>query len=205
VTTNFKDLGAQVSNWGRWGPDDQIGTLNLVAARHIQAAAVEVRSGKVLQLSIPVGMDGPQSGMGGRINPVHLMSMQPGDWDPHGLQVADDWIVMPLQSGTQWDALSHVAYDGKLYNGYSTDEVGTRYGARQLAVDALTDRIVGRGCCWTSPDSTAWTGSKAGRPSRLRTWRRPRTPKASRWARPTSCWCELVGGRDCWPRGATGG
>lgn len=145
MTTNFKDLGAQVSNWGRWGPDDQIGTLNLVAAPHIQAAAAEVRSGKVFQLSIPVGRDGPQSGMGGRVNPVHLMSMQPGDWDPHGLQVADDWIVMPLQSGTQWDALSHVAYDGKLYNGYSTDEVGTRYGARQLAVDALTDRIVGRG------------------------------------------------------------
>ena len=39
----------------------------------------------------------------------------------------------------------HVAYDGKLYNGYSTDEVGTRFGARQLAVDAFTDRIVGRG------------------------------------------------------------
>jgi kynurenine formamidase len=104
-----------------------------------------VRSGKVFQLSIPVGKDGPQSGVGGRLNPVHLMSMQPGDWDPHGLQVADDWIVMPLQSGTQWDALSHVAYDGKLYNGYSTEEVGTRFGARQLAIDVLTDRIVGRG------------------------------------------------------------
>lgn len=119
--------------------------MNLVTARHIHAAAAEVRSGKVFQLSIPVGKDGPQTGIGGRVNPVHLMSMQPGDWEPHGLQVADDWIVMPLQSGTQWDALSHVAYDGKLYNGYSTDEVGARFGARQLAVDALTDRIVGRG------------------------------------------------------------
>ncbi|HKP40321.1 cyclase family protein [Mycobacterium sp.] len=145
MTVNFKDLGRELSNWGRWGPQDQIGTLNLVTPRHIRAAAAEVRSGKVFQLSIPVGKDGPQSGVGGRLNPVHLMSMQPGDWDPHGLQVADDWIVMPLQSGTQWDALSHVAYDGKLYNGYSTDEVGTRFGARQLAVDALTDRIAGRG------------------------------------------------------------
>jgi kynurenine formamidase len=145
VTVNFKDLGAEVSNWGRWGPADQIGTLNLVTPRHIHAAATEVRTGKVFQLSIPVGKDGPQSGIGGRLNPVHLMSMQPGDWEPHGLQIADDWIVMPLQSGTQWDALSHVAYDGKLYNGYSTDEVGARFGARQLAVDALTDRIVGRG------------------------------------------------------------
>ncbi|MEV0669622.1 cyclase family protein [Mycobacterium sp. NPDC050441] len=142
---SFKDLGRQLSNWGRWGPDDQIGTLNLVEPRHVHAAAREVRSGKVFQLSIPVGKDGPQSGLGGRLNPVHLMSMQPGDWDPHGLQVADDWIIMPLQSGTQWDALSHIAYDGKLYNGHSADEVGTRAGARRLAVDAFTDRIAGRG------------------------------------------------------------
>jgi kynurenine formamidase len=145
VSVNFKDLGAELSNWGRWGDDDQIGTLNLIQAHHVRAAAAEVRAGTVWQLSIPVGKDGPQSGVGGRLNPVHLMSMQPGDWDPNGLQVADDWIIMPLQSGTQWDGLSHVAYDGKLYNGYSTDEVGTRFGAAKLAIDALTDRIAGRG------------------------------------------------------------
>lgn len=145
MSVNFKDLGAELSNWGRWGGDDQIGTLNLIQAHHIRAAAAEVRAGTVWQLSIPVGRDGPQSGVGGRLNPVHLMSMQPGDWDSHGLQVADDWIIMPLQSGTQWDGLSHVAYDGKLYNGYSTDEVGTRFGAAKLAIDALTDRIAGRG------------------------------------------------------------
>lgn len=142
---SFKDLGRELSNWGRWGPDDQIGTLNLVEPRHVQAAAGEVRSGKVFQLSIPVGKDGPQSGVGGRNNPVHLMSMQHSDFEPHGLQVADDWILMPLQSGTQWDALSHVGYDGKLYNGHSADEVGARAGARHLAVDAFTDRIAGRG------------------------------------------------------------
>ncbi|WP_135453680.1 cyclase family protein [Mycobacterium sp. DL99] len=142
---SFKDLGRELSNWGRWGPDDQIGTLNLVEPRHVRAAAGEVRSGKVFQLSIPVGKDGPQSGIGGRNNPVHLMSMQHSDFEPHGLQVADDWIIMPLQSGTQWDALSHVGYDGKLYNGHSADEVGSRAGARHLAVDAFTDRIAGRG------------------------------------------------------------
>lgn len=147
MSSNYKELGRRLSNWGRWGADDQIGTLNLVTAQHIQAAAAEVQSGKVFQLSIPVGKDGPQSGVGGRLNPVHLMSMQPGDWDdhPHGLQVSDDWIIMPLQSGTQWDGLSHVAYDGRLYNGYPASDVGTRFGARKLAVDALTDRTVGRG------------------------------------------------------------
>ena len=145
MTVNFRDLGKELSNWGRWGADDQIGTLNLVTPRHVRAAATEVESGKVFQLSIPVGKDGPQTGVGGRLNPVHLMSMQPSDWDPHGLQVADDWIMMPLQSGTQWDALSHVGYDGQLYNGHSADDVGARFGARHLAVDAFADRIVGRG------------------------------------------------------------
>jgi kynurenine formamidase len=145
VTADFKDLGAELSNWGRWGPEDQLGTLNLVGPDHVRAAAAEVASGTVFQLSIAVGKDGPQSGIGGRLNPVHLMSMQPQDWDPHGLQVSDDWIIMPLQSGTQWDGLSHIGYDGKLYNGYSGDDVSTRFGARKLAVDAMTDRIVGRG------------------------------------------------------------
>ncbi|WP_319436830.1 cyclase family protein [Mycobacterium sp. RTGN5] len=145
MTADFKALGAELSNWGRWGPDDQLGTLNLVGPNHVRDAAAEVTSGKVFQLSIAVGKDGPQSGMGGRLNPVHLMSMQPQDWDPHGLQVSDDWIIMPLQSGTQWDGLSHIGYDNKLYNGYPADEVSTRFGARRLAVDAMTDRIAGRG------------------------------------------------------------
>jgi kynurenine formamidase len=145
MTANFKDVGRELSNWGRWGADDEVGTLNLVTSEHIRAAAAEVRSGTVFQLSIPVGKDGPQTGLGGRLNPVHLMSMQHSDWDPAGLQVADDWISMPLQSGTQWDALSHIAYDGLMYNGHSADEVSARFGARRLAVDAMTGRLTGRG------------------------------------------------------------
>jgi kynurenine formamidase len=143
---SFKDLGRELSNWGRWGPADQIGTLNLVTPHHVAAAAAQVRTGRVFALSIPVDRDGPQSGaVPGRQNPIHLMSMHPHDFAPHGMQVSDDWIIMPLQSGTQWDALSHIAYDDLLYNGYSTAEIGARFGARQLAVDAYADRIVGRG------------------------------------------------------------
>ena len=142
---DYRALGQELSNWGRWGSDDQIGTLNLVRPEHIVAAAAQVHRGKVFQLSIPVGSDGPQVGVGGRVNPIHLMSMGPSDFDPHGLQVADDWIIMPLQSGTQWDALSHVGYDDKLYNGFDARVVGARGGARKLAIDAFADRIVGRG------------------------------------------------------------
>ena len=146
MSVDFRDIGRELSNWGRWGPEDQLGTLNFVTPERIRAAATEVRTGQVFQLSIPVGSSGPQSGIGGRLNPVHLMSMAPHDWsDPHGVQISDDWIIMPLQSGTQWDGLAHVAYDDQMYNGFSTDEVGARFGARKLAVDAMTDRLVGRG------------------------------------------------------------
>ena len=146
MTADFRDLGRELSNWGRWGSDDELGTLNFVGPPQVLAAAAEVRTGQVFQLSIPVGSNGPQSGMGGRLNPVHLMSMAPQDWsDPHGVQISDDWIIMPLQSGTQWDGLAHVAYDDRMYNDFATSEVGARFGARRLAVDAMTDRLVGRG------------------------------------------------------------
>ena len=146
MTVNFRDLGAELSNWGRWGPEDQLGTLNFITPAHIQAAAAEVRTGRVFQLSIPVGKSGPQSGIVGRINPVHLMSMAPHDWsEPHGVQVSDDWIIMPLQSGTQWDSLAHVAYDDRMYNDYPTDEVNARFGARKLGVEVMADKLVGRG------------------------------------------------------------
>ena len=55
---NFKELGAELSNWGRWGPDDRSGTLNLVRPEHIQAAAAEVRTGKTFHLSIPSAATG---------------------------------------------------------------------------------------------------------------------------------------------------
>ncbi|MBW0018062.1 MAG: cyclase family protein [Mycobacterium sp.] len=145
MTLAFEQLGADLSNWNRWGSEDQIGTLNHIKPHHIVAAGAQVRAGKVFHLSIPVGSQGPQNGVAGRFNPIHLMSMQPADWEPHGLQVSDDWIIMPLQSGTQWDGLSHVAYGGLLYNGYPVEQISTRFGARKLAIDAITERVVGRG------------------------------------------------------------
>ena len=138
--------------------------------------------------------------------------MQPQDWDPHGLQVSDDWIIMPLQSGTQWDGLSHIGYDGKLYNGYSADDVSTRFGARRLAVDAMTDRIVGRGVLL---DIARLHGSRLARGRNShhpgRSGSRRDAPKVSWWGRPTSFWSGPAGalgllaeGRDGWMSGEPG-
>ena len=63
-----------LSNWGRWGKDDQIGTLNHVTPEDIVKAASLIRAGKVFALGIPLDRTGPQTGLfGGRFNPIHQM------------------------------------------------------------------------------------------------------------------------------------
>ena len=64
----------KLKNWGRWGKDDQIGTLNYVTPENIVRAAGLIRTGKVFALGIPLDRHGPQTGLfGGRWNPIHTM------------------------------------------------------------------------------------------------------------------------------------
>src|ERR1700745_3095658 len=64
----------KLKNWGRWGKDDQVGTLNHVSPEDIVKAASLIRTGKVFALGIPLDREGPQNGLfGGRFNPIHQM------------------------------------------------------------------------------------------------------------------------------------
>src|SRR6202034_2172824 len=64
----------KLKNWGRWGKDDQIGTLNHITPEDIVRAAGLIRIGKVFALGIPLDRNGPQTGLfGGRWNPIHTM------------------------------------------------------------------------------------------------------------------------------------
>lgn len=141
---DFRALGARLSNWGRWGDDDERGTVNLITPECLVAAAALVTQGKVFDLGIPFDEAGPQPG-GGRINPVHLMS-QTGDTQvfPGGFRYADDYIFMPLQGATQWDALAHVYYDDQLYNGFPATDV-TVVGAQHDSIEKQAKGIAGRG------------------------------------------------------------
>jgi kynurenine formamidase len=141
---DFRDLGKRLSNWGRWGEDDERGTLNLVTPDKLVSAAGLVRKGEIFDLGIPFDVNGPQPG-GGRINPVHLMS-QTGDTQlfPGGFRYADDYIFMPLQGASQWDALAHVFYDDQLYNGFPAKTV-TVVGAERCSIDKIAKGVSGRG------------------------------------------------------------
>jgi kynurenine formamidase len=142
----FKDVGSRLSNWGRWGPEDQRGTLNLITPEHLVAAARLIRRGQVFELGIPFGSSGLQFGGGHRVNPIHLMSMMPADLQlDDGAGFVDDLIIMPLQTATQWDGLAHCFYDERLYNGHATSNITAVAGASELGIHRLAGGVAGRG------------------------------------------------------------
>src|ERR1700740_2758668 len=141
----------KLSNWGRWGTDDQIGPLNNVRPDYIVKAAGLIRKGKTFSLALSL-KEPIQSGLfGGRWNPIHTMLATGTDAaagvqdNPYPyLRYADDAINMPCQASTQWDALCHIFLDDKMYNGYSANLVDAR-GAKKLGIEHVRDKMVGRG------------------------------------------------------------
>jgi kynurenine formamidase len=154
LPSELQAAARSVSNWGKWGPDDELGTLNYITPDMVARAAATVRDGVTFSLSVPFDDQGPQAAHGIRRNPIHLMSIDGGDshlMDSMGgwsgpMRFNDDYIMMPLQCATQWDALSHAYYDKKLYNGFDSSTV-TSFGATRDSIDkvAAAGRIVGRG------------------------------------------------------------
>lgn len=142
-------MADKVRNWNRWGPDDEIGTLNFVGEEEVRAAASLVRKGRVISMGMDFNFSGPQKGWGNRFNPIHTMLQTgtdavSGNQDWNGIRYADDMVTMPLQCGTQWDALGHVFFDEQMWNGYDARLVDST-GARKNGIEKTRDRMVGRG------------------------------------------------------------
>jgi len=143
--SDFRKVGARLSNWGRWGEADEIGTVNLITAEGRLAATRAVRRGTVFDLAMPLNADGPQRG-GSRFNPIHRMTSIPTDGErPDGMIVSDDVVTMPLQCATQWDGLTHVGYDGFLYNGAPASTVTAARGAERNSFHLVAPLLIGRG------------------------------------------------------------
>ncbi|WP_374633461.1 cyclase family protein [Ferrovibrio sp.] len=154
ITLADLDAAAErFKNWGRWGAEDQVGTLNFTQPDDIVAAAGLVKSGKVISLALNYDSNGPQGAKGGfasaRFNPIHLMLKTgvdafAGVLDGRKVRAADDIIIMPLQCGTQWDALSHVFYKNYMWNGNDCRLVGSS-GASKAGIEHTKGKMVGRG------------------------------------------------------------
>ncbi|HZQ09446.1 MAG TPA: cyclase family protein, partial [Anaerolineae bacterium] len=138
-----------LSNWGRWGAEDERGALNLITPEHIRRAAGLVKTGQVYSLAVPLTAEGPQW------PPRHKtwqVTTYHNDWEPHG--GADDIIMMHSHSGTHLDALSHLWYENQLYNGYDAGKNISSEGARRNSIDRVQS-IVGRGVLL---DVARWKG-----------------------------------------------
>src|SRR3954462_3890329 len=146
----IEEASKKLSNWGRWGKDDQIGTLNHVTPEHIKQAASLIKKGKVFALGIPLDANGPQTGLfGGRFNPIHQMLAtgtdaiaERQDWNK--IRYADDTLNLCVQGATHWDALGHIFYEDKTYNGYDAKLIYAR-GLNVLGIEPSKSKMVGRG------------------------------------------------------------
>jgi Putative cyclase len=141
--TNFEHLAETVRNWGRWGNEDQRGTVNHIGPEALKAAAATVQSGKLFSLGINFDKHGPQMGPV-RFNPMLYMTHLFTPVNPAfpSAKVSDDAIVM----STQWDALGHVHYDGLLYNGCKACDTLSPQGAARLGIENLAQPgIMSRG------------------------------------------------------------
>src|SRR5664280_1430711 len=126
------EASKKLSNWGRWGKDDQIGTLNHVTPEDIVKAASLIRTGKAFALGIPLDREGPQTGLfGGRFNPIHQMLAtgtdaiaERQDWNK--IRYADDTLMLCVQGAVYWDALGHIFYEDKAYNNHDAKLIDAR-------------------------------------------------------------------------------
>jgi len=130
-------LSIRVSNTGRWGPDDELGTLNYISAAKRRDALGLATSGTVLSLAWPIT--------------PHATPRQPGEVDhrmfPSPMS-ADDYLGLPMhqQGLTHLDCVSHVAApDGMVYNGRRLRDVVTPTGLTHGSVFAQRGGIVTRG------------------------------------------------------------
>jgi kynurenine formamidase len=144
TAAEFGDLFEEVSNWGRWGEDDERGALNDLTEDRTAAAARLVRSGETVTLSLPLnthsGIDNPEPA-DHRMTMLHDAGVGSGR-----LGFAKDYIGVDYHNDghSHIDALCHVAYDGALYNGRPSSSV-TPQGATVNTIGTVKDGIVGRG------------------------------------------------------------
>jgi kynurenine formamidase len=132
-----------ISNWGRWGADDQLGALNFIRPEHRVAAAHLVESGDTESLSRPMATepaaDNPRPA-------THLMIRSGRRGHPLGIQGSADYFSIAPHgfSETHLDALCHYFWQDRMYNGFESAEVGFQ-GALKCGIEVTRAGIIGRG------------------------------------------------------------
>ncbi len=132
-----------------------------------------MRTGKVFALGIPLDNKGPQTGLfGGRFNPIHQMlatgtDAVAGRQDWNKIRYADDTMNLCVQGATHWDALGHIFYEDKAYNGHDAKLIDAS-GLTCSASSIPRARWSAAACCSTLRAFAASTGSRTATASPTR-------------------------------------
>ena len=133
----FERWQTELSNWGRWGRDDQSGALNLITPDKRREAAALVRDG----ITVSLAVDANEVKSADNPNPYERVVT--GTGPPY----AFDRIGVSYHGGahTHIDALSHRFFDGRMYNGFGAGEVTVERGAQKGSIYSAHGGIVTRG------------------------------------------------------------
>jgi kynurenine formamidase len=142
-----RELFERSKQWGRWGADDERGSLNLLTADAVRRSAALVQEGLVVPcgrvLPVRPAVDNPMPALHHMVRGGDVCGVIGSDCDP---QVSLDFIGVSFHgmAVSHIDALCHVFVDGRMYNGFPASDV-TSVGARRNSIKAAFDGIVGSG------------------------------------------------------------
>ena len=137
---DFDQMVKDVSNWGRWGKDDQLGTLNLITAEKRAQAAKLVRRG--VSVSLARNVEKSEAADNPRPFSHEMLSIgkgSTGQWAMDNFSVSYHGLAH-----THMDSLCHLFFRGKMYNGFSRDQV-MESGAAKLGIQNIKEGIFTRG------------------------------------------------------------
>ena len=130
----FDELFHKISNWGRWGKDDQLGAANLVTAEKRKQAAALVKSGVTVSLAHNPLTERAED----NANPFEHTMLRGFNMDRYS-------VAYHGYAHSHIDALCHFLYKDQTYNGYARADVNTEKGCTKLGIDTLKNGVVTRG------------------------------------------------------------
>src|SRR5688572_25216562 len=130
----FDQLFQQVKNWGRWGADDQLGTVNLITEAKRKQAIKLARTGLTVSLVHNPLLDKAEDNA---LPFEHTMNT--------GFTTDTYRVPYHGYSHSHLDALGHILYKNQTYNGYAREVVNTAKGCTRLGIDNLKQGVITRG------------------------------------------------------------
>ena len=135
----------ELSNWGRWGKDDQAGTVNLITAAKRKQAAALVKEGTAISMSLDADIAPKDPAAGTRYTWQHAMrSTGLNMRGTSGYAVDSITVSFHGNNTTHFDALSHFIFEGHVYNGFPANSI-TEWGAERNDVMPYKDGMTTRG------------------------------------------------------------